>query len=716
MNFRRSRIRSSRRESSLQPETFQNDNFYDMQETDSNADSRGEQADMQDDEADNDIDNNDGDYEADNDYIDVDDEVDHVDDFDGYDDTYEDAFDETLDRDEVDEEDDVQRSNLHQETPLEFVRLPQAREHSYLPGSTRPLLPVNPYSSLLEDDQTVMYNPFTKRPATANSATSDVFLLPVLELPGLVLFPGATLPIRLWDASWRTTLGAAIDASRLTNSRIEFGVLLRVEETDRRQSWTRQGYGPARLRRWSERLILELMQEQGGLDEDTIADAEADAVAVAPEPIIRAAYAGRAMAADAPRRARSLRETSSRTSLHNSSSSAAAAAANPMDRYNGRIGTIATILYTHGDNSSDALLASPVGRRAGNNPHNHANDDGELVITALGTGRFQIVSLAHDQDRPTPNTLNYNAYAHSQRVRWFNVRRVVDKPPTTSGPASILPCSRLTALQSNSSSSSSNTSPTIHSSSLVSLQWTHTLTPIPSFVMRQLWPQRLMETLWEDVENTPSLEGLRSSLYEWCSSESMANKSIEERRVISQRILSTRTPTEFSHWMASNMALTNDERLQLLEATSTVERLLILRQRIQQEKKTDSRIHCRVCTTPLSAASFLFTVGGASGTTGNYVNEHGAVHQTVTVREVCEPDIWYSGGPQTRDSWFPGYSWTIMSCGFCGGHLGWKFRRLRPETAANRPEYFYGLSAANIVTSPIQSSRRFSSRETVLND
>lgn len=31
------------------------------------------------------------------------------------------------------------------------------------------------------------------------------------------------------------------------------------------------------------------------------------------------------------------------------------------------------------------------------------------------------------------------------------------------------------------------------------------------------------------------------------------------------------------------------------------------------------------------------------------------------------------GRPSTQDSWFPGYAWTILYCGRCYNHLGWKF-------------------------------------------
>merc|ERR1712113_1005939 len=72
--------------------------------------------------------------------------------------------------------------------------------------------------------------------------------------------------------------------------------------------------------------------------------------------------------------------------------------------------------------------------------------------------------------------------------------------------------------------------------------------------------------------------------------------------------------------------------------------------------------------------------------------------------------VFCDGGPQTRDSWFPGYSWTIAYCSMCRCHLGWKFLK---TSAANidcqderndRPRMFWGVSGANVSTKKNTSS------------
>ena len=86
------------------------------------------------------------------------------------------------------------------------------------------------------------------------------------------------------------------------------------------------------------------------------------------------------------------------------------------------------------------------------------------------------------------------------------------------------------------------------------------------------------------------------------------------------------------------------------------------------------QIACGVCGQGLASKSMLFNVPGAEGMAGAYVNAYGAVHQTMTLRNLqshCEIEC--VGSPSTQDSWFPGYAWTIVHCARCYAHLGWHF-------------------------------------------
>ena len=69
-----------------------------------------------------------------------------------------------------------------------------------------------------------------------------------------------------------------------------------------------------------------------------------------------------------------------------------------------------------------------------------------------------------------------------------------------------------------------------------------------------------------------------------------------------------------------------------------------------------------------------------------FQHDGSAVHQAITVREVLEPSAIALHGwpPCAEDSWFPGYAWTIASCGRCGNHLGWRFTQVAPHVPTSR--------------------------------
>lgn len=82
------------------------------------------------------------------------------------------------------------------------------------------------------------------------------------------------------------------------------------------------------------------------------------------------------------------------------------------------------------------------------------------------------------------------------------------------------------------------------------------------------------------------------------------------------------------------------------------------------------------------------------------VNEHGIIHQTITVKQIENHCIQYYGGEETRESWFPGYSWTIAYCRTCMAHLGWKFKQVKKRnfTETSGHNVFWGLSGAAVTT------------------
>lgn len=139
------------------------------------------------------------------------------------------------------------------------------------------------------------------------------------------------------------------------------------------------------------------------------------------------------------------------------------------------------------------------------------------------------------------------------------------------------------------------------------------------------------------------------------------------------------------------------------------------------EMGTGKVLACGVCRAALASKQQVFSVPGAEGVTGAYVNPHGyaepllciksnycsfssfvlllpmhsAVHQTITVRDVLDPRaVLLHGRPCTEDSWFPGYAWTIASCARCLNHLGWRFTLVTPVQSAQSTRSSQSVTAA----------------------
>jgi cereblon len=90
----------------------------------------------------------------------------------------------------------------------------------------------------------------------------------------------------------------------------------------------------------------------------------------------------------------------------------------------------------------------------------------------------------------------------------------------------------------------------------------------------------------------------------------------------------------------------------------------------------ESEFVCCCCRGSVARRSEVFSVPGAEGTVGAYVNPHGVVHQTVTIRQLVPRSFLLEGRrATTQDTWFPGYGWIIAYCARCYNHLGWRFVR-----------------------------------------
>lgn len=565
----------------------------------------------------------------------------------------------------------------------------QPRDHAYLPTS-HPLH--TPFSLLHGSYQ-------------SSSRASNIQELPVLELPGILLFPGSVFPLRFSpsDSAWMEYLGRQITSSRQSPGQageVRLGILTakppreleRAASLDRRRhSWTRQAFGPDRLRR----LSMQLIRELGNLDElsENEEDDETD-----PQ--------DRSMPENTQPEEMDGSSTVPPPPYHPTRNNVLGC---QKDRcgYIGRIGTIVTVMSTHGDEAGNNTDSSSVWRRV--------NDDGKLVLTTLATSRFRILGYSTAEDEAA---MYQRAVLESTLRRSFTasvpifIVEVMDERqfaiPTVQRPISSVHLGKQKRTREDD---------IISSFAIV--------TPFPEFIFRKIWPWRLISLIRQEMASSQTLRAFLHFLPRSGDEPSTGNSDAvqsDSSGTVPSMTFKDETeeendPVKLSFWLASNLPLPEDDKYRLLEMHSAVERLEYIYKKIKE--RTEPLICCLCCGLPLSRASYMFTVGGAEGTTGAYVNEHGFVHQTITVRRLLslgqnplsttsqstgsddESDVvFFSGGPETKDSWFPGYSWTIMSCSLCDSHLGWKFRRVqrcREEKASNeRPELFYGLSGASV--------------------
>ncbi|XP_015764904.1 PREDICTED: protein cereblon-like isoform X2 [Acropora digitifera] len=143
-----------------------------------------------------------------------------------------------------------------------------------------------------------------------------------------------------------------------------------------------------------------------------------------------------------------------------------------------------------------------------------------------------------------------------------------------------------------------------------------------------------------------------------------------------------KTPTEFSFWVAANMPLDDDLRLQVLGIDCPTQRL---RRELEIVRKCGA-FCCSECDTKIAEKGDLFSMS-LDGPLGAYVNPNGCVHETLTFYRAKSFRL--RGRHTTENSWFPGYAWTIAECAQCGNHLGWRFTAVKRGLS---PSKFWGLT------------------------
>ncbi|EFN75562.1 protein cereblon [Harpegnathos saltator] len=156
-------------------------------------------------------------------------------------------------------------------------------------------------------------------------------------------------------------------------------------------------------------------------------------------------------------------------------------------------------------------------------------------------------------------------------------------------------------------------------------------------------------------------------------------------------------PIGLSFWVAENILINHNERLELLRYDCAITRL-------QREIKylIEDKIYvCVQCETLIGRQSHMFPMN-REGPQGTYVNPEGVIHETITFYHVQGVAL-SSSSPSTNYSWFPGYAWTVAICKRCSQHVGWKFT----ATDSNlRPKVFWGVTRRSLKDKDIRIKKK----------
>lgn len=135
-------------------------------------------------------------------------------------------------------------------------------------------------------------------------------------------------------------------------------------------------------------------------------------------------------------------------------------------------------------------------------------------------------------------------------------------------------------------------------------------------------------------------------------------------------------PDLLSFHIGSKIPLSESIRQELLEIDGTSYRL---RREIELLESFD-RIRCKNCQTVIAKRSDMLMMS-SEGPLGAYVNPGGFVHEIMTLYKAN--GLALTGVPIKEYSWFPGYAWTISNCATCETQMGWLFtatnKKLKPS-------------------------------------
>ncbi|XP_061881134.1 protein cereblon [Entelurus aequoreus] len=131
---------------------------------------------------------------------------------------------------------------------------------------------------------------------------------------------------------------------------------------------------------------------------------------------------------------------------------------------------------------------------------------------------------------------------------------------------------------------------------------------------------------------------------------------------------------------------------------------------------SDTLVLCRACGHQLASGSDMGSVpsrlalsasnhtlpGGRSVHVQVFQNPHGRRFHVVVFKKA---DVVTRGPADERFSWFPGFSWTVVTCPQCSTHLGWAFQPTSwPQTTSESEQTFLALIVHRLLREDFASS------------
>lgn len=460
-------------------------------------------------------------------------------------------------------------------------------------------------------------NPKPTTQRTTHSSLEDIgeqsaakSVLAIMEVGDVVLFPGSVIPLRVRDPVWVNYVGALIDDARgLYGSHsgsaggmgeVQIGILPRISRrrTRRRSSSTsvanRSSQTGGRMGRWRIDLIrrgVASIRRPGRRRRDGTSTNNNESEAGSDQN-------------DARNRDNDRDEESEEESSEDEYFHPARSAPTPSNPFIGRIGTMATITFTHEEAATSANIDDPEEREGSTSQHERSHSRvwqrhrGEIVVSALGTKRFRIIAPVNADANHTCQDRRYNGILFEVEV----MSERLSMPPSW---MLRMPGDFRYPIVTQSNS---------HANAIWNLSLRSSL---PVVVYQSIWPWRVAQKICNLIQQTEQYQGIKEIL-------SSAGGIVELGDPFHGTSTSTQTfrvvdPSAFADWLSSNLPLSQNERLDLLEMGCRASQLKYLLKKIEKDRETVLR--CKYCAVALSPMRHVFTVKGAEGTTGHYVNE-----------------------------------------------------------------------------------------------